>query len=160
MIQDIRYGIRQLARHPGFTAISVITLALGIGANTAIFSAARAALFQPLPFAHEERLVRIYLTPETGGPLISLRPEVFLAVKERGRFFDRIVAQRFTAYALATDAGPERVVGIAISEGWGETLGVRPMRGRLVLLGPNKPATVKFNKSATAKGFKTAKGGQ
>ena len=133
MIQDIRYGLRQLARHPGFTAISVLTLALGIGANTAIFSAARAALFQPLPFAHEDRLVRVYLTPEAGGPLISLRPEVFLAVKERARFFDRIVAQRHTSYTLATDAGPERVVGIAISEGWGETLGIRPVLGRLFL---------------------------
>jgi putative ABC transport system permease protein len=133
MIQDVRYALRQLARHPVFTAISILTLAIGIGANTAIFSAARAALFQPLPFEHEDRLVRIYLTAETGGPLISLRPEVFLAVQERGRFFDRIVAQRFTSYALATDAGPERVVGIAVSEGWGATLGVRPILGRLFL---------------------------
>ncbi len=130
MIQDIRYALRQLARHPGFTAVAILTLALGIGANTAIFSAARAALFQQLPFADEERLVRIYLTAETGGPLISLRPEVYLAVQERGRFFERLVAQRFTSYALATDAGPERVVGIAVSEGWTETLGVRPILGR------------------------------
>ncbi len=133
MIQDVRYALRQLARHPAFTAISILTLALGIGANTAIFSAARAALYQPLPFEHEDRLVRIYLTPETGGPLISLRPEVYLAVRERGRFFERIVAQRFTSYALATDAGPERVVGIAVSEGWTETLGVRPILGRAFL---------------------------
>jgi len=133
MIQDIRYGIRQLARHPGFTAIAILTLALGIGANTAIFSAARATLFQPLPFGNEDRLVRVYLTPESGGPLISLRPEVFLAIKERAQFFDRIVAQRFSAYALATDAGPERVVGIAVSEDWGETLGVQPVLGRLFL---------------------------
>ncbi|MGD2218521.1 MAG: ABC transporter permease, partial [Gemmatimonadales bacterium] len=97
MIQDIRYALRQLARHPAFTVISILTLAIGIGANTAIFSAARAALYQPLPFQHEDRLVRIYLTSETGGPLISLRPEVYLAVRERGRFFDRIVAQRFTS---------------------------------------------------------------
>jgi putative ABC transport system permease protein len=130
MIQDIRYALRQLARHPAFTAVAILTLALGIGANTAIFSAARAALFQPLPFQDEDRLVRVYLTAETGGPLISLRPEVYLAVQERGRFFERIVAQRFTSYALATDAGPERVVGIAVSEGWSETLGVRPILGR------------------------------
>jgi putative ABC transport system permease protein len=133
MVQDVRYALRQLARHPVFTTISILTLALGIGANTAIFSAARAALLQPLPFEHEDRLLRVYLTSETGGPLISLRPEVYLAVQERGRFFDRIVAQRHTGYALATDAGPERVVGIAVSEGWGETLGVRPALGRLFL---------------------------
>ncbi len=133
MIQDLRYALRQLARHPAFTAIAILTLALGIGANTAIFSAARAALYQPLPFEQEGRLVRIYLTAETGGPLISLRPEVYLVVQERGRFFERIVAQRFTSYALATDAGPERVVGIAVSEGWTETLGVRPVLGRTFL---------------------------
>jgi putative ABC transport system permease protein len=133
MLQDVRYAIRQLARRPGFTAVAILTLAVGVGANTAIFSAARAALHRPLPFAHEDRLVRIYLTHEAGGPLISLRPEVFLAVQERGRFFDAIVAQRFTGYALTTDAGPERVVGIAVSEGWGETLGVQPLLGRLFL---------------------------
>ncbi|NIW35424.1 MAG: FtsX-like permease family protein [Gemmatimonadetes bacterium] len=130
MIQDVRYALRQLARHPVFTAIAVLTLALGIGANTAIFSAARAALLQPLPFEHEDRLVRLYLTSEAGGPLISLRPEVFLAVQQHGRFFDRIVAQRFTSFALTTEAGPERVVGIAVSQGWNETLGVRPIIGR------------------------------
>jgi putative ABC transport system permease protein len=130
MIQDIRYAIRQLARHPGFTAIAILTLAIGIGANTSIFSAARATLYQPLPFEHEDRLVRVYLTPEAGGPLISLRPEVFLAVRDRASFFDRIVAQRFTSFVLSTDAGPERVVGIAVSEGWSETLGVRPILGR------------------------------
>ncbi len=131
MLQDIHFTLRQLARRPGFTAVAILTLAMGIGANTAIFSAARAALFEPLPFAHEDRLVRIYVTPEAGGPLISLRPEVFLAVQERARAFDRLVAQRFTAYALATDAGPERIVGIGVSEGWGETLGVSPALGRL-----------------------------
>ena len=133
MAQDGRYALRQLARHPACTTISILTLALGIGANTALFSAARAALFRPLPFEHEDRLARVYLTSEAGGPLISLRPEVFLAVQERGLFFDRFVAQRHTGYALSTDAGPERVVGIAVSEGWGETLGVRPMLGRLFL---------------------------
>ncbi|HSG00343.1 MAG TPA: ABC transporter permease [Vicinamibacterales bacterium] len=133
MIQDVRYALRQLARHPGFTAIAIMTLAIGIGANTAIFSAARAALYQPLPFAEEERLVRVYLQAETGGPLISLRPEVYLAVRERGRFFEGIVAQRFTSYALATESGPERVVGIAVSEGWSATLGVAPILGRSFL---------------------------
>ncbi|MEE8520446.1 MAG: hypothetical protein V3S83_03730, partial [Gemmatimonadota bacterium] len=61
MLQDIRFTLRQLARRPGFTAVAILTLAMGIGANTAIFSAARAALFEPLPFAHEDRLVRIYV---------------------------------------------------------------------------------------------------
>jgi putative ABC transport system permease protein len=130
VFQDIRYAFRQFARRPGFAIVAILTLGIGIAANTAIVSAARASLFLPLPFEHEERLVRIYLTNETGGPRLSLRTAVFQAVRDRAQAFDALVAQRFTEYALATDGGPERVIGIAVSEGWAETLGVTPALGR------------------------------
>lgn len=128
---DVRYALRLLVRRPGFAVVAVLTLALGIGANTAIFSAARVTLLQPLPFENEEELVRVFLTPEAGGALISLRSELFLAIQERAQAFESIVAQRFTTYALTTDSGPERVVGIGVSAGWGKTLGIRPVLGRL-----------------------------
>lgn len=130
-LNDLRFAARQLCRQPGFTAVAVLTLGLGIGAATAIFNVAEVALFRPLPFAHADRLVRIYRVPEAGTPWISLRPETYLAVERRGRFFDAIVAQRYTTFVRPTDAGPERLVGIAVTEGWAETLGVRTHLGRV-----------------------------
>ncbi|HWC15956.1 MAG TPA: hypothetical protein VG498_03050 [Terriglobales bacterium] len=60
IIQDIRYGLRQLAKYPAFSAVAILTLALGVGANTAVFSVVRALLIRPLPFPESERLVRLY----------------------------------------------------------------------------------------------------
>lgn len=130
LVQDLRFAARQLRRQPVFTAVAVITLGVGIGAATAIFNAAEVALFRPLPMEHEDRLVRVYRIPEAGTPRISLRPATFRAVRERGRFFDRIVAQRYTGFVLSTDDGPERMVGIAVTAGWPETLGVDVHVGR------------------------------
>lgn len=130
LLQDVRFALRQLRRRPTFTAVAVLTLGLGIGAATAIFNAAEVALFRRLPFEHEDRLVRVFRVPEAGMPRISLRPRSYAAVERRGRFFDRIVAQRYTTFAHPTDAGPERMVGIAVTAGWAETLGVRVHLGR------------------------------
>ncbi|MFW6201247.1 MAG: ABC transporter permease [Gemmatimonadota bacterium] len=129
--QDLRYAARQLRRQPGFAVVAVLTLALGIGAATTIFNAAEVALLRPLPFEHADRLVRIYRVPEEGTPRISLRPETYLAVERRGQFFDRIIGQRYTTFTRTTDAAPERMIGIAVTAGWAETLGVRPLLGRV-----------------------------
>ena len=78
---DLRYALRQLRRQPGFTFIAVATLAIGIGAATAVFNAAEVALYRPLPMEHQDRLVRIYRIPEAGTPWISLRPATFAVVQ-------------------------------------------------------------------------------
>jgi putative ABC transport system permease protein len=128
---DVRFALRQLRRSPVFTAVAILTLGVGIGAATAIFNAAEVALRRPLPFEHEDRLVRIYQVPEAGRPWISLRPATYQAVARAGRFFDAIVAQRYTSFVHATEAGPERVIGIGVTAGWAEALGVRAQRGRV-----------------------------
>ncbi len=127
---DLRFALRQLRRQPGFTFIAVATLAIGIGAATAVFNAAEVALYRPLPMEHQDRLVRIYRVPEAGTPWISLRPATFATVERNGRFFDRIVGQRYTTLVRPTESGPERLVGIAVTAGWAETLGVDVHLGR------------------------------
>ncbi len=127
---DLRFALRQLRRQPGFTAIAVATLAIGIGAATAVFNAAEVALYRPLPMGHQDRLVRIYRVPEAGTPWISIRPATFAMVERNGRFFDRIVGQRYTTLVRPTESGPERLVGIAVTAGWAETLGVDVHVGR------------------------------
>src|SRR4030095_12849465 len=91
IFKDIRYGIRSLGKHPGFTAVGLITLALGIGANTAIFSVVNAVLLKPLPFDDPERLVWLWDTqPQLATTPTSL-PD-FLGWKEQNRSFENLAA--------------------------------------------------------------------
>jgi putative ABC transport system permease protein len=102
IFKDIRYGIRSLARHPGFTAVAVITLALGIGANTAIFSVVNAVLLRPLPFDDPERIVWVWDTP----PQLSTAPAAlpdFIDWKEQNRSFAHLAA--YLSGSMFLDAG-------------------------------------------------------
>ena len=102
MLQDIRYGIRSLARHPGFTVIALLTLALGIGANTAIFSVVNAVLIRPLPFADPEGIVWLWDTIRPGAPAPTSLPE-FLDWKEQNGSFEYMAA--FQGGNMFLDAG-------------------------------------------------------
>jgi putative ABC transport system permease protein len=91
MFQDLRFGLRMLSKKPGFAAIAALTLALGIGANTAIFSVVNAVLLQPLPYAKADDLVGIFRTPggETRWPF---PPAAYLNLKSRNTVFTNIAA--------------------------------------------------------------------
>src|SRR5438093_6973435 len=99
--QDLRYGIRLLVKTPGFTAVAVLTLALGIGVNTAVFSVADAVMFRPLPFAHPERLVEILQQrPDSQSSYPGLRREAFQEWRGQTTLFEQVEAYDPRNYTL------------------------------------------------------------
>jgi putative ABC transport system permease protein len=129
--QDLRYGARMLRKKPGFTLIAVLTLALGIGANTAIFSVANAVLLKPLPYPQSEQLVFIHEQRITQGRLQGpIAPPDFFAWQEQNRSFARMAAYTDALFNLTGDGEPERVWGMITTPELFATLGVRPMLGR------------------------------
>jgi putative ABC transport system permease protein len=135
--QDLRYGARMLAKHRGFTLIAVVTLALGIGANTAIFSAVHTLLWRPLPVAEAERLVFGHGLREETDPFWTTLLE-YAAYRERGHSLADSgvgIQQSFNLTGnltgnLSGRAEPERVQGAVVTAGYLSTLGVPPMLGR------------------------------
>jgi predicted permease len=129
LIQDLRYGLRQLGRSPGFTATATAALALGIGANTAIFSVVNGVLLNPLPFVHPNQLVAVYSrTPQFTQSSISY-PN-FLDWARGNHSFSALAAYMADDFNLTGMGEPERVSGQRISAGFFALLGVKPVTGR------------------------------
>ncbi len=120
-MNDLRYALRQLRKNPLFTLIAVLTLALGIGIDTAIFSAAKETLRPSLPFRESERLVRIYQVPEGSSVRVSPRVPAFMAVRDGAESLESVVGSRFSNFTLHTPDGPERLVGNAVTRPWAAT---------------------------------------
>src|SRR5215469_15055104 len=132
LVQDVRYGLRMLAKNPGFTAVAVITLTLGIGANTAIFSVVSGVLLNPLSYPEPERLVALYSkTPQFDRSSISY-PN-FLDWVRDNRSFAALAAYRGDDFNLTGMGEPERVPGEMVSASFFPILGVRPALGRTFL---------------------------
>jgi predicted permease len=129
LAQDIRYGLRQLRKDPGFTLVVILTLALGIGATTVVFSVFNTVVLRPFPFEEAHRLVRIReLTPQ-GDPM-SVSDANFLDFRDQSRSFQEMVAV-FTRQLVLTDGGePVQIGGMAATEGMFRMLGVSPVLGR------------------------------
>jgi predicted permease len=131
LFQDLTFGARMLRKHPGFTAVAVATLALGIGANTAVFSFVNAILFRPLPFNDPERLVMVYtayLANDSHRDWIAA-PTLDLW-RHESACFEGLAARGFGGFALTGDGQPENIPGARFSANIFRLLGVQPELGR------------------------------
>src|SRR5262247_65804 len=135
LLQDLRYGARTLLKNPGFTLIAALTLALGVGANTAIFSVVNALLFRPLPFRDPERLVWIANTGTTGGlSSVTIRVANFNDWRAQNKSFEDLAAYfaffDYGSYNMIGVGEPERLIGVGVSQNFLSFLGAQPALGR------------------------------
>jgi putative ABC transport system permease protein len=129
MLQDLRFGARMLKKNPGFTLIAVLTLALGIGANTAIFSIVYHVLLKPLPYQDSEQLVWVW-GEQAAQKQAPHTPADFLDYQRRNQSFVQMAAYRNMSFALGSAGQPERVDGRIVSANYFALLGVAPRLGR------------------------------
>jgi predicted permease len=133
LLQDVRYGLRMLRKSPGFTAVVVLTLALGIGVNTAIFSVMDATLLQPLPYPNPDRLVMLWGTEPGRRPRMPFSSPNFLDFKDRNRVFARMAAFDSAGFVLSGIDNPEVIHGGRVTPGFFKVLEVQPKLGRAFL---------------------------
>jgi predicted permease len=136
LLQDFRYALRQFRKSPGFAAVAVITLALGIGFNTAIFSVVNAVLLRPLAFADASRLVRIWhVPPEKSFPGMTTFPVSaanYLDWERQTQVFDHMAIYSYHGFTVTGSDKPEQLSAGAVSSGFFATLGVQPLLGRVL----------------------------
>src|SRR5437660_249602 len=131
MFNDLRYALRQLLKNPGFTAVAVLTLALGIGANTAIFSTVNGVLLKPLPYSEAGQLVMVYEDESCDGRgLTAVAGGVFIDWKEQATCFDALSVISGTDMNLTGGEVPERLSGSQVSASFLNILRVKPIIGR------------------------------
>src|SRR5690242_5457587 len=129
MFHDLRFAIRTLSKAPGFAAVAVLTLALGIGANSAIFSVVNTVLFHALPYPEADRLVRVQERTKSFGYMSIAYPN-FLDWSEQNKVFSSQCVVREESFTLTGTGEPERIKGVKVSSGLFATLGVHPSHGR------------------------------
>jgi len=125
---DLRYAARQLRSHPGFTIVSALTLALGIGASTAIFSVVNPVLFEPLPYPHANRILMIWNTYQ--GARTEMAFGTYRELRERSRYLETVAVFEPWQPALTGGAQPERINGQSVSASYFRVLGITPVLGR------------------------------
>ena len=142
LFQDVRYGIRMLAKNPGFTAVAVLTLALGIGANTAIFSVLNGVLLRPLPYPRPNEIVKVDLEWNDGTLNDTLTAPEFEFYRDHSSAFEALAGYRGGGeVALKRGNGTAWVKALRVTDGFFPALGVRPAFGRGILRDETRPGS-------------------
>jgi predicted permease len=139
--QDLFYALRMLGRNRGFTAVAVTTLALGIGANTAIFSIVDTVVFRPLPYKDAGQLVKIWGSG-AAEPIDNVSFPDFIDIRDQNGVFEEVAADDGTDLTITHVAGPRQpIAGALVTSGWLSTLGVQPILGRGFVLDDERPGS-------------------
>ena len=140
LLQDLRYGVRMMLKKPGFTAVIVLTLALGIGANTAIFSVVQAVLLNPLPLPEADQLVTFWISaPAKKMKEANLTPALFAQLRERNHTLENLSAYEVGSATMTGRGEPEQLDTAAVSADYFRALGLQASRGRTFLSGEDAP---------------------
>jgi putative ABC transport system permease protein len=130
-LQDLRFALRWLRQSPGFCLAAILTMALGIGANSAMFSLVNSILLRPLPYAQPDRLVRVWAAnPQKGAQEANVNPLDFADVRRQASQFDHLVAMSARTFSLRGTGDPERLRGALVSADFFNTFGAGAVRGR------------------------------
>ena len=138
-LQDLSYAVRRLARAPGFTLAAVVTLALGIGANSAIFTVVNAVLLRPLPYPHPEQLVGVFHQMRGTSGLDNMSPPNYLDLRAKSHTLADVAASSDEGITLTGAGAPVRLRGSFVSANFFDVLGVRPILGRSFRAEENEP---------------------
>jgi putative ABC transport system permease protein len=131
LFQDLKFGLRMLFKNPGFTAVAVLTLALGIGGNVAVFSLLDAVMLRPLPYSHPERLYMFFpVDTKSGRDLVASSYPNFQDWHEQSHAFEAMAGYHTESFNLTGAAEPERLVGLSSTPGLFALLGIPPLLGR------------------------------
>ncbi len=142
ILHDVLFSLRSLRKARGFTSIVIVTMALGLGANTAVFSLIHATLLQPLPYPDSSHLLKLYeaRTPNDYVTNANVAPANFLDWQQQSRAFTEMAASAGFRYNLTGNGLPEQVWGGGISAGWFNVLGVLPKLGRTLRAEEDSPS--------------------
>ena len=141
LVQDIRFGLRMLRKSPGFTAVAVLTLALGIGANTAIFSATYSILLRPLPYKNSNRLVTLAAEAPGESDGAELSVPAIEKIESRIQVFEQVITVESEFSRLTGSGAPAVLQTGLVSGNYFETLGLKPLYGRTILLSDLQPSS-------------------